>query len=352
MAGHTKARTRHARTRTCRTIGFVMRAPRNVHAASSDTAGATRIYTDRERDLRRKAARRRLAGLSREEGEEKKRARNAAKNASKARRKAAMTLQALAGIDPLAKDPLAKGSTVRFSHLRPLARKIPKEFEKRVCVHEGIRVRERWVNAVDAFLASEKGKNVATPRSPSGDEVERGAANWGELMVKGVYTCEPDDALVELVHMVDAIVKKKVNAAFTLLSSRSAEVRPVSVFVRPYSGGPSSVDELPRPHYDTLDHNGARSKSACFSVVLVLEGGVSDSGIDLALVTRNKRRAPLRLEAGDAVVLGPYVKHEVFFSTDVRDAHARDDVPLAHWESPTRHEWRRRLSIVAFYKME
>ena len=343
-----------------------MRTPRNAHAASTDAAGADAANTSRNRSVParrrvaplaltdaersrrrtqlRNAAHKREERLSPEQREKKKKANTLAVQSSRARSKAAIALQALAA----GSIPKTRGRALRLSPLRPLKRRIPKEFVSRVTVHEGIRVRERWVSAVDAFLASTA--NVSTPEGPDGDAVERRAGKWGELMAMGKYTCEPDEAIVELIEVLNQVVKKEGNAEFTNVKART-KVRPVSVFVRPYTGGPPSVDELPRVHYDTLDSGGVRDERPCFSVVFVLEGGVSESGIDVALYTKNKRRAPLRLEAGDAVVLGPYVRHVVLFSSDVRDAHSRDDTPLLHFRS-SEAEWQRRLSIVAFYAMK
>ena len=86
-----------------------------------------------------------------------------------------------------------------------------------------------------------------------------------------------------------------------------------------------------------------RSKP-CFSIVLVLDGGVSESGIDVELVTNRNKGYPLGLETGDAVVLGNQVKHGVFFTNDVSD-----DTPIAQSKMVS-GEWARRLSIVAFYQ--
>ena len=68
------------------------------------------------------------------------------------------------------------------------------------------------------------------------------------------------------------------------------------------------------------------------SVVLVIGGGVLNSGIDLEAVSRD-RGYPLFLESGDAVVLGPEVRHGVFFAGD----------------DHTTREWTRRVTAVAFF---
>ena len=64
----------------------------------------------------------------------------------------------------------------------------------------------------------------------------------------------------------------------------------------------------------------------------MISGGVSNSGIDLEVVSRD-RGYPLFLESGDAVVLGPHVKHAVFFAGD-------DHTP---------RKWTRRIAAVAFF---
>ena len=241
---------------------------------------------------------------------------------------------------PLAKT--AKDESVPLNHARQLRCKIPKEFEHRVAVLRGISIKKKWISDLYAFVDAsecETRKNV--------NAVERGKAKWAELIVQGEYTREPPcDSTKELVEVFRQILRKRDTHKPTGRGQRSGVANPVSVFVRPYRGGPLSAEELQGPHFGPLDLGGVMNKKPCFSIVLVLDGGVSESGIDVGLVTRRKRRCPLRLETGDAVVLGNRVKHEVFFSSDVGD-----DTPLARIDSKLLSgEWAHRLSIVALFQ--
>ena len=239
---------------------------------------------------------------------------------------------------PLAKT--AKDESVPLNHARQLRCKIPKEFEHRVAVLRGISIKKKWVSDLYAFVDAsecETRKNV--------NAVERGKAKWAESIVQGEYTREPPcDSTKELVEVFRQILRKRDTHKPTGRGQRSGVANPVSVFVRPYRGGPSSAEELPRPHFDTLDHDGVKNDKACYSIVLVLEGGVSESGIDVELVTKRDNNYPLRLETGDAVVLGNLVKHVVSFTSDVSD-----DTPIAHSKMVS-GEWARRLSVVAFFE--
>ena len=241
---------------------------------------------------------------------------------------------------PLAKT--AQDETVLVNHhARQFSCTIPKEFEGKVAVLRGIEgLKTKWVSDLYAFVNAsgcETRKNW--------NAVERRKAKWAELIVQGAHARKaPCDSTNELVELFRQILRKRVAQEPTGRGQRSQDANPVSVFVRPYRGGPSSAEELPRPHFDTLDHDGVKNDKACYSIVLVLEGGVSESGIDVELVTKRNKYCPLRLETGDAVVLGNLVKHAVSFTSDVSD-----DTPIAHSKMVS-GEWARRLSVVAFFE--
>ena len=125
----------------------------------------------------------------------------------------------------------------------------------------GIKISYSWISALDTFL-SMKADN------------ERRKGRWGHLVVGG--KAQPGanvGPLNELIYVLTAIVRK--NRGITGVTGS-----PVSVFARPYVGGPTSVDELPQPHVDTLDDAVAgRSERPCCSIMLVLEGGFKSSGM-------------------------------------------------------------------------
>lgn len=347
----------------------IVRAQGEMRPSRSTTKHAARLRrepahikhlarTSEERRLRSAqilaARKKKESTLTPEELEIKKRgarAANAASRAKKREREAVATLQQLAnaGSQASASTPSptegGKGGVVGRSGGG--GRKIPKEFEKLVRVEEGIRVKSEWVRAVDDFMASALNVKRARPV----DKVEGRRGRWGQLVVKGVAQSGADrPELKELIDVLGAIVTKN-NDVTGMKKRRGVKATPHSVFVRPYTGGPTSVEELPRAHVDSLDDEaGGPNDSPCCSIVLVLEGGVSISGIDVELVTSKKRAYPQRLEAGDALLLGPDVPHQVIFSP-MTSSSTRDDTPLAVWRNPCREQgWGRRVTIVAFFE--
>lgn len=197
----------------------------------------------------------------------------------------------------------------------------------------GIRIPDAWAGAASAVIAAEL--------------EARAAAQLQQLRVgRNVLLPGYGDAR-DVARTLDAKTRSAVECLASVMSKIAQRagrrprvagygVRPAAFFFRQYEGGRVSVADAER-HVDTLDSlqdDGGLVEDArpMLSVVLVISGGVSNSGIDLEVVSRD-RGYPLFLESGDAVVLGPQVKHGVFFAGD-------DHTP---------RKWTRRIAAVAFF---
>ena len=188
-----------------------------------------------------------------------------------------------------------------------------------------------------------------------GDAVEQRAGKWAVLMDRGEWV----DFAAKRTPLATVAILKRLQEVLTALVKKRKEwhvegdektkvstilgtykkVQPWSLIVRQYTGG-GDHDELPKAHCDTLDYrdedgNTIHVEKECVSVVFVLSGGYSLSGIDVEAIAR-KRHYPLRLETGDAVIIADGVEHVVRF-TGVK---------------PPIGGWRPRLSVVAFFARE
>ena len=197
----------------------------------------------------------------------------------------------------------------------------------------GIRIQDAWVGAASAVIAAELEARAATQLQQLRVGRDVLLPGYGDARdVARTLGAKTRDAVEGLAMVMSKIAQR---AGERPRVARYG-VRPAAFFFREYEGGRVSAADAER-HVDTLDSlqdDGGlvEDDRPMLSVVLVLSGGVSNSGIDLEAVSRD-RGYPLSLESGDAVVLGPEVKHGVFFAGD----------------DHTTHEWTRRVTAVAFF---
>lgn len=207
--------------------------------------------------------------------------------------------------------------------------------------HRGIPIMPSWVDA------AKRAFELTKRRPMRGDPVEGDRGRYGVAIEDGEWVSAltsrrakgVKDAFQEIVAVMTSLARKEGFHPSTTVAGRFA--RPQSLFIRPYSAG-GARDELPRPHHDTLDPgDGTIDKTPVVSVIFVLSGGRSESGVDVEAYTRSgttHRPVPLFLDTGVVGILGNEVKHRVVFTGE--DANA----PPGGWSS--------RLTVVAFFKRD
>lgn len=208
-------------------------------------------------------------------------------------------------------------------------------------VFRGIIVREEWTCAARHVLG------LYTQFGEADDDVEGSETRFayaftsgegGGWKVRGKHL----DSLRNLEEVMC------INARRHAATERDCHVNKVSLglhtmFVRVYSGGPSTSEVVKR-HTDTADVHYAggqgkvrlRDERDVVSAVFVLAGGFSESGYDVRVFDRANREYYPQLETGDLLALrggSDGVVHDVGFHGNVR----------------AREVWKERLTVVAFF---
>ena len=206
--------------------------------------------------------------------------------------------------------------------------------------HRGVRVKKEWVIAArQAFELTKRHAQaedaVENPRGRYGVAIEGG--RWNTVLASRRY---PRSLMASLEEMVWAITSLARKRGFRKnVRVRGRRTLPHSLFIRPYSAD-GARDELPNAHHDTLDPgDGSQDKTPVVSAILVLEGGRSESGVDVEAFVRapgQQRPFELHLDTGVLGILGNEVKHQVRF--------------VGEGMVPPQGGWSSRLTVVAFYK--
>lgn len=206
--------------------------------------------------------------------------------------------------------------------------------------HRGVRVKKEWVNAArQAFeltkRAAQPDDAVENPRGRYGVAIEGG--RWNSVLASRRFPRSLMVCLEEMVWAMTSLARKR--GFHKNVRVRGRRTLPHSLFIRPYSAD-GARDELPNAHHDTLDPgDGTHDKTPVVSVILVLEGGRSESGVDVEAFVRGvgqQRPFELHLDTGVVGILGNEVKHQVRF--------------VGEGMVPPPGGWSSRLTVVAFFK--
>ena len=203
-------------------------------------------------------------------------------------------------------------------------------------VYEGVKVDESWVTAARFML-----RNNAVTRGHN-RAVEGRRTRYAYVFNRnltpqwnGREGCKKLEKLKDL---------ERVLAKRATMHVGNVEVELELMIAREYTGGPTgrgqnSEAEVVHIHTDMVYDGEEPDRRAVVSVVFVLEGGFKDSGYDVRIhgedANGNSIELYPQLETGDQLFMagGEYgVAHDVGFFGD-----------------PSREEWKKRLTIVAFY---
>lgn len=196
-------------------------------------------------------------------------------------------------------------------------------------VYDGVKVDEAWVTAARYMLE----KHVVT--TGHNREVEGRRTRYAYVYnrnLKPQWNGRKGCEHIEKLKFLERVLAKRAT-----MHVGNVEVELEMMIAREYTGGPSE-DEVVHIHTDMVYDGEKPDRREVVSVVFVLEGGFKESGYDVRIHgedAKGKIELYPQLETGDQLFMagGEFgVAHDVGF-----------------FGNPRRQEWKKRLTIVAFY---